>query len=251
MSRRVRLYAFGVDALAAAVGFLTAVPVPEWRATRGRPFATIWFGWVGAGLAAAAALTMALPVRREVAATLAVALLAVLTGGLHWDGWADTLDAVWTPGFGRVRRVEILRDPRVGAHGALGVALLVLLRVLALASAPAWGVLVGSALGRWVMVATLRWAPTLRPEGSAARLAAEARPGLAACALAPILGLTLWLGSGLVGLASVVAAALALASLASAFLVARLGGMNGDGHGAVGLLAESVVWLVAAEVACA
>jgi adenosylcobinamide-GDP ribazoletransferase len=234
-----------VDAAAAAVGFLTVLPVPEERATRGHAHATAVFPWVGLALGALALLVRAAPLDPIVAAALAVAALAFATGGLHWDGWADVLDAMGTPGLPRSRRVEILEDPRIGAHAALGVALLVLVRVVALARTPAWAVLMGAVLGRSVMVVTLRWAPTLRKDGAGARLAGRARPFVAALAPIALAAATaVWGGSGrelavAIGVGGVVAA------VAAAFVVRRLGGMNGDGHGAVGLLAESAVWAAA------
>lgn len=234
-----------VDAAAAAVGFLTVLPVPEERATRGRAHATAVFPWVGLALGALGLLVRAAPLDPIVAAALAVAALALATGGLHWDGWADVLDATGTPGLPRSRRIEILEDPRVGAHAALGVALLVVVRVVALVRTPAWALLMGAVFGRWVMVVTLRWAPTVRKDGAGARLAGSARPVVAA--LAPIaLGAATaaWGGPGR-QLVVAIAVGAVVAAVAVAFVVQRLGGMNGDGHGAVGLLAESAVWAAA------
>ena len=54
----------------------------------------------------------------SVLAVLVAALLAALTGALHLDGVADTFDALGAPGADRARRLEILRDSRIGAHGA-------------------------------------------------------------------------------------------------------------------------------------
>ena len=60
-----------------------------------------------------------------------VALSAALTGGLHLDGLADTFDG-WAGGRGdRARTLEIMRDSRIGAHGAAALLLLLAAKIFA------------------------------------------------------------------------------------------------------------------------
>lgn len=232
----------------AAVGFLTVLPVPERWAERGRTSATAFFPFMGVVLGLAVGGITRMPLDPLVASMLAVAFLAVVTGGLHWDGWADVVDATLTPAVNRERRVQILADAPVGAHAALGVALLALASVSALARAPFWAIVLGATLGRWVMVATLRWAPSLRAAGAGARMRGDARPFGAALGLVLLIAI---LFTGGVKASSVLVAStfgVVIALLFTTFLVRRLGGVNGDCHGAVGLLTEVVVWLTAAEL---
>jgi adenosylcobinamide-GDP ribazoletransferase len=67
-----------------------------------------------------------------IAAALALALAVAITGGLHEDGLADTAD-----GFGggdtRERKLEIMRDSRLGSYGALALIFVVMIRVMSLA----------------------------------------------------------------------------------------------------------------------
>ena len=73
-----------------------------------------------------------------VAAVLVVALWAVLTGGLHLDGLADCCDGLLVSAP-HERRLEIMRDPRVGSFAVIGLVLALLLKtaaVFALAQAP-------------------------------------------------------------------------------------------------------------------
>lgn len=234
---------------AAAAGFLTVLPVPERWAEQGRPWATVFFPLVGLVLGGGVLLVRQASQDPTLAGVLGVTALALATGGLHWDAWADVLDATLTPGLPRSRRLEILSDARVGAHATVGVALLVLLRAHCLGHAPGWAVLAGLVFGRWVVVATLRWTPPLREHGSGAALASDARP--IGALLVPVA-----LGSALVALgvpvrhlALAVGAGSLVAVLATGFVLRRLSGMNGDGHGAVGLLAETAVWTAALELA--
>jgi adenosylcobinamide-GDP ribazoletransferase len=80
---------------------------------------------------------------------------ALATGALHEDGLADSADGLWGGGT-RERRLEIMRDSRIGSYGALALILSVLLRWSALAAlldaGPAWGPSSPQALsaaGRW------------------------------------------------------------------------------------------------------
>ena len=68
-----------------------------------------------------------------VVAVLLAALLAALTGGLHLDGFADVFDALGGGRGDRARMLEIMRDSRIGAHGAAALALLLIAKVAALA----------------------------------------------------------------------------------------------------------------------
>jgi adenosylcobinamide-GDP ribazoletransferase len=88
---------------------------------------------IGAGGAGALLAAQALGLQPLVAATLAIAALVALTGALHEDGLADVAD-----GFGggatRVRKLEIMRDSRLGSYGAAALGLSLMLRVFALAA---------------------------------------------------------------------------------------------------------------------
>ena len=238
----------GTAGLVAAMGFLTAVPVPEAVAGRGASHATAHFPLVGALLGLVAATVEALPVDPPEAGALALGVVFLLTGGLHWDGLADVLDATVTPGMSRARRMEILSDSRVGAHAVVGSVLTLVLAVSALTRAPAWGVVLGSALGRWSMVATLRWAPPLRAEGSGAHLRCTARVGGATLAQLVVLLVLALAGAPVRFALLVTVAGMAAAAAVAALLAARLGGLNGDGHGTVGLVMELTAWSVAAEL---
>ena len=71
-----------------------------------------------------------------VAALVAVAADAALTGGLHLDGLADSADGLIPP-VSRERRFEIMADPRVGAFGVVALVVVLGLRVATLAATPA------------------------------------------------------------------------------------------------------------------
>lgn len=68
-------------------------------------------------------------------ALLAVAAGVLVTGGFHEDGLADTADGL---GGGQTpaRRLEIMKDSRIGTYGVLALGLVLALKVAALATLP-------------------------------------------------------------------------------------------------------------------
>jgi len=63
----------------------------------------------------------------QVRAALLVAGMVVLTGGIHLDGFIDSIDGLFS-GRPRERKLEIMRDSRVGAFGVIGIICLLLLK---------------------------------------------------------------------------------------------------------------------------
>ena len=194
--------------------------------------------------------------RNLLAATLAVALLALLTGGLHLDGLADTADGLAS----RRPREEALALMRRSDTGPLGVAVLVfalLIQVTALAALgagwwPAVALLAAVVTGRAAVVAaTGAGSPAARPDGFGA-LVAGATPMSAivvtvAALLAYVGGVAYAVGG--VGMLERAVGASVLGLLTAELLRRaarqRLGGMTGDVYGALVETATTMVLLAA------
>jgi adenosylcobinamide-GDP ribazoletransferase len=232
-----------------AVGFLTRLPTPAW-ATGDMAAALRYLPAVGAlvGAVAAAALATAatvLPVAPAV--LLSIAATCLLTGALHEDGLADTFDAI--AAASAARALEIMRDSRIGAHGALALGLVLALKATALAAMPlglaAAALVAGHASSRLsslVVIATSRYA---RPAGTAGFAAAGLPSGglavATATAAATLLGLLILAGGG-----ATLAAILGLAAghlAARAAFERRIGGYTGDCLGATQQLSEAGLYL--------
>ena len=107
---------------------------------------------------------------------LVIVLLVILTGALHLDGLADTLDGL-AAGKSAAERLQIMRDHRVGTFGAVGLILILGIKLLALNSLPeevlGKALLVALALSRWSMVQLVYRAPYARPEGGLGKIFKE------------------------------------------------------------------------------
>ena len=111
-----------------ALQFLTRVPSPRWVG-----FEPAWlnqsarhFPAVGLCVGAASALVLVLGhalFGPAVAVGLAMAASVLITGAFHEDGFADTCDALGGA-VGRERALEIMKDSRIGAYGAIGLVLM-------------------------------------------------------------------------------------------------------------------------------
>lgn len=241
----------GWDPLA-ALEFLTVVRLRPWRQVEPAALARaqVFYPLVGLGLglvltALDRALGALLPSAPRSAVT--VAALVVLTRGLHLDGLADTFDGL-LGGRDRARRLEIMRDPRVGTFGVAAVALVLLLKWSALVSLDASGrgagLVLAPVLGRCAMVVVAAAVPYARPQGLGAGYHEAARgvPLLGSLAAGLVVAL---LAYGPAGLALGVAAALAALAMAG-WARAALGGATGDVYGATCELVETAVLLGAA-----
>ncbi len=261
-----------------AVQFFSRIPVTGrlaawagWSPERQRASAAHLpgVGWlVGLGGAAALAATALLlapgPWMPLAAAIFSTMATLWLTGGLHEDGLADVAD-----GLGghvpRERALEIMKDSRLGAYGAMALAMALLAKTALLAGliarSPALAALVlcaGHVLSRMAPLALMRCLPYVSQAATAKAAHLAGKPldakGLAAGALwcVPAVALLWWPGldqpmPARLALAAGMPLAGALAAVAVArWLRRRLGGMTGDCLGAAQQVCELAMLLAAA-----
>jgi adenosylcobinamide-GDP ribazoletransferase len=241
-----------IRSLRSAVAFLTVIPAADATGSPGERLGRAYFPVVGAlvGLLAGVALIVVTAVAGPwVGAVGAVAVLALLTGGLHLDGLADAADGLF--GVGSLeRRLEVMRDPRVGSFGAVALVIVLFGDVAALASmTPARALValvVAGALSRLAILVVVVAAPYRRESG----LGTAAQGGHKVFDL--LLGAALTAAACLLDPRRAAVAALVVA-LAGTVVVAiarrRIGGVTGDIYGAVteiGQLAALVAFAAAA-----
>ncbi|MGR3321191.1 MAG: adenosylcobinamide-GDP ribazoletransferase [Pseudooceanicola sp.] len=234
----------------AAIALLGRVPVPGATPARADgvwayPLAGAAFGGLAA-LVAGLALALGLP--PALAAFVTLAALVAMTGALHEDGLADVADGFWG-GWTRERRLEIMRDSRIGSYGVAALVLSLGARwqvlALILAAEHGWAALiVAGALSRAAMPALMTVLPPARPDGLSRSVGRPraAMTGLGAAIAACLALLLLPFQTALAAMLLVFLAALATGALARE----KIGGQTGDTLGATQQLAEIAVLFVLA-----
>ena len=237
------------------LAFCTRLPLKLGSASAGNGLArAAWtFPLIGVlvGLFAALIYWLAdgLDLRPFVSATLAIVAALLLTGALHEDGLADTVD-----GFGgrtRERKLEIMRDSRTGTYGVSALVSSFMLRAGALASLvepglAAAALIAAHAGGRATMPVLMLVLPRARQDGLSAEAGKPPLGSVIAAVMLGMLALALCLGpaTALVAALLVVAAVALMAWLSDQ----QIGGQTGDVLGAVEQVSEILILLVAAAM---
>ena len=246
-----------VRSLRTAVSLFTVIPVggdaelgegDAARAVLWMPVVGLLLGLAGAGVMVGVDAGGSSGARRLLGAALAVALIALLTGGLHLDGLADTADGLGSR-RGRADALAIMRRSDVGPMGVAALVLVLLIQVTALAAVPdraAASLVLAEVTGR-VAVVVATGSPAARPGGFGALVAGRTSPAARALVVV-LLGGAIAVaglasdGAGLV-VRGLVAGLIGLLAGGLLQLVARrrLGGMTGDVFGAIAEISAAAV----------
>ena len=158
--------------------FLTIIPLCRSQHVQPAPrelaSSMQWYPAVGlaiGGILVAADTVFGMLLTPDVTALFILCLLVVLTGGLHQDGLADTIDGLAKRGS-VVERLAVMKDGRIGALGATGLTLALGLRfagILHLPSPDRMGLLLCMpVIGKWAMVVSTFGSSHARAEGGLA-----------------------------------------------------------------------------------
>ena len=181
---------------------------------------------------------------RALTAALLLILPLILTGGLHADGFMDTADGVFS-GRERERKLEIMKDSRVGSFGVVAFVLLMFLQfALLLDMSPPLLVsvfFVMPIIGRMAMVLAVSCFPYARADGMGKTFADMADRRTVAIAAVTTSVLVIPIGL-LATLALVIGIVFSL--LFCRWMTAILGGVTGDVYGAATVLTETIVLVV-------
>ncbi len=230
-----------------ALQFLTRLPAP----VRAPPQPTeigqslVYYPWVGAVLGAllVAIATLAQAIwPAPLAAALTLTAWVWLTGALHLDGLADSVDAWAGGGRERDRTLAIMQDPCSGPMAVSAVVLILLVKataVYSLLTTGAWAALAFvPVLARSAVPVLFLTTPCARPHGLGATLAAHLPrraawiSALAGGASGLLLGAAGWVA---------ILGAIALLVYWRAQMLRRIGGVTGDTAGALVEWIETVV----------
>jgi adenosylcobinamide-GDP ribazoletransferase len=238
-----------VRSVLVAAAFLTRVPVPIVADAVDVGRAARWFPLIGGVLGAANALiawtmTEVMDFPAALTATLVVGLGAWVTGAIHLDGLADTVDGL---GGGRDREavLRIMRDPLIGSYGATALVFVIGVKVTAVAAllnrADALPFVVAApALSRWTISALAAWMPYARTQGGLGKAVTHERDPVGLVVATTVAAVIAIGALGIDGLTSWAFAALTTLWIARAAR-RRIGGVTGDVFGASVELTEASV----------
>lgn len=177
-----------------------------------------------------------------VSAALTLFAWIAFTRFFHLDGFMDSLDGLfggWTP----ERRLEIMKDSRMGAFGTIGGILVLLTKFAALSSIDAStslsmfpSIMLATTLGRWASPLVIYFFPYAREDGLGIEMKRNVtiREIIIATLIA---GVTSWLVFGWIGFVFMLGAAV-IAFLTAAYTMRLLPGLTGDIYGTVTTLVE-------------
>ena len=183
------------------------------------------------------------------AAGLALAAHALLTGALHDDGLADLADAMG--GADPQRRLEIMSDSRIGSYGVVALVLWYAIAIAGISSllvgVGATALMASAILSRCFIPMGLHLLPSAKQTGlgQSASGSASPWPALIAVGVGNVLALVILGVPAILILVAVLAAQGAVVALAWRLV----GGMSGDVYGAgqrlgelAGLLTAAAIW---------
>jgi adenosylcobinamide-GDP ribazoletransferase len=241
-----------MTSLLAAIQFLLLSPVFIRRPFTARELgrATAFYPLVGlllGALLAAADTLLAYLFPLPVRSALVLALWAIMTGALHLDGFLDSCDGL-LGGSTPERRLDIMRDERVGAYALAGGVLLLITLFGSLESITngRWAVmLLAPMLGRWGMTLAVVSFPYARTTGLGRDIKDHAGFQQLAIATFTTLVAVGMLAFFLRNYLPLIALGVAVSIwwLGAQFIMRRIPGMTGDTYGALNMLIETCVLL--------
>lgn len=231
--------------LLTAVQYFTRIRVPAWvgHAPAGLTGAVRYFPAIGLVIGASGAAVLwlsALVLPAPLPAILSTIVTVLMTGAMHEDGLADTCDGLGG-GATRERALEIMKDPRIGAFGAIALILVLMLKIATLSLMPLWtamAALVGAhAFSRFCAVLVVFAGRYVGIADHSRAAPVVERVTISDVIVAALFGLPALALSGM-GAPIAIVVALALVGLLSRWCALRVGGYTGDTLGATQQLAE-------------
>lgn len=232
----------------AALLFLTRIPLPQVELDENKIASSLpFFPLAGAVIGGILTLIHILGQRilpDQVVAGITVVISIIITGGMHLDGFADTMDGLFCFGD-RENKLTVMKDSRTGAYGVIGLILVILLKYLLISSLSKAHLIPAlisfPIISRWMMTFAIVFYPYAREKGLGKAFAGQK---LSAFILASITTILInYITVGLEGLIVVLGVFVA-GFLFIQYLLRQLGGMTGDTYGAINEFCEIMALLM-------
>jgi adenosylcobinamide-GDP ribazoletransferase len=229
-----------------AIQFLTRIPIPvvvapDERIARCSLIVFPFVGWLIGGIlySLCALILLAGTFSPLTIAVILVTAETLLTGAFHLDGLADSFDAFFSTARTPDKKLEIMKDSRIGVMGSVALILALLLKITLAADSVARGhsiiLLLYPVIGRWSQVALCTFSPYVRTTGIVQlfSLTCEKKTLLfASLFLAPFFILP--------GIVTSLACVAAFLFLYRRYVHRHIGGITGDVLGSASVLTEII-----------
>ncbi len=233
-----------------ALTFLTRIPLPQPDEVTAEEFTASQNYYAPVGMLIGLLLwALALAVVRvypwPAGAALILIAEIVLTGGIHLDGFMDSMDGLLSARTPE-RMLEIMKDSRVGAHASISLVSLLLLKYALLVSLKANAlslVILMPLVSRWAFQIGIIWFPYARRQGLGKGFHESSRLIVFLLESVAVLALTIWLAGWGGALAALIA--IVFVAIFDRRVARLLGGLTGDLYGATIELSEMVFLLAA------
>ena len=219
-----------------AILFLTHIPLPQLELDENKIASALpFFPLVGAVIGVIMTLVCFLGQKvlpYHAVAGVLVTTIIILTGGMHLDGFADTMDGIFCYGD-REKKLAVMKDSRTGAYGVVGIVLIILLKYVFISSLsqdylmPA--LISFPILSRWMVVFSIVFYPYARERGLGKAFCVAKGP-LSFFVASIVTILITYLTEGFDGLKAVFGVFL-MGALFIKNVFSQLGGMTGDIYG--------------------
>ncbi|HOL55324.1 MAG TPA: adenosylcobinamide-GDP ribazoletransferase [bacterium] len=180
---------------------------------------------------------------REIASLITLFVWESITGSIHLDGFADTLDGIMSR-RDREGILEIMRDSRIGTFGATGIFFMLGLKYLAISNSgvPVYTLLLSPVIGRFLITLSIYLFPYARITGKGSIFSGGIKREDLLFSLIITIILSLLIGRirGVLVFAVTVISGLIFAG----YLNKRIGGLTGDNYGAICEFAEVISLLL-------
>ncbi|MGR8981087.1 MAG: adenosylcobinamide-GDP ribazoletransferase [Gammaproteobacteria bacterium] len=230
-----------------ALGFYTRLPSPQNLNYDLLPKSAVYLpgiGWLVGGISALSFYFADFIWPQSASAIVAIIAGIMATGAFHEDGFADVCDG-FGGGYGKDRILAIMKDPLMGSYGALGLVLMISLKISLLANMPSamvpFVLLTGHSLSRLMPLLLMRSYPYARTESSKSG-GAVFKPEPADLAFAAVLAILPFVSLPVHAMAAVLPV-LAANSLLGRYFFRHIGGYTGDCLGASQQIAETIFYL--------
>ncbi len=240
-----------MSSLLLAISFLTIIPVYRNRTAREEDMANSLYYYpltgllIGTLLVSAAYLSELLFLGWAGDAIIIVVWI-IITGALHLDGLMDSADGLFS-GRDRERKLEIMRDSRVGAMGVITLVAIIFLKFTFLTTLAytdkLWVLLISPAVGRWAMVYAISCFTYARSGPGLGKSFGNINgPGKILVASIPLLATIIllmnWEGIFILSLTA------AIVLMIARWMAGSLGGLTGDTYGALCEVTETLFIMI-------